>query len=371
MLGILYNCRKDIIMGKSKSKLYGRKNPNKLDWLIAWVFVTAAIAALWMMLGIVIKDAAVYGALTFELVLKSLAFNFDVAYLGNAVVIVVLNSVLIYGSIILLVCGIVALCKKDQKERIPGLVAAFCSAIFFVIYLAFTFEFMGGVGYNAIPLAFPIILILFLVCFAYYMVRGTVMALGNCNIERKAKEPEPEYYDEVEDFVTQPEEKEEKEIEEPQEEPVVEPEEEEEPEVDEVNEESDEFSFDELGKRRKRIPFEKKIKRSTSDTRTRYQMIVSELRKYDFNDRTSIPGETFSYKREKLIFITFSGNTLKVHFRLNPKEFEDSPLPIKDASDVKRFEDVPAFIKIKSDLAARRAVALGERVAEENSVPKK
>lgn len=362
-------------MGKSKSKLYGRKNPNKLDWLLAWVFVTAAVAALWMMIGVIVKDAALYASVAFEDVVKSLAFSTDVNYLGSAVVIVILGTVIIYGSLILLVCGIVALCKKNQKERIPGLVAAFCSAIFFVIFLAFTFEFMGGVGYNSIPLVFPIILILFLVCFAYYMVRGTVMALGNCNIERGEKQPEPEYYDEVEDFIAQPEEEQEEVKEEPKEEPQPqeEPEEEmveEEKEVAE-DEESDEFSFDDLGKRRKRIPFEKKIKRSTSDTRTRYQMIVSELRKYDFNDRTSIPGETFSYKREKLIFITFSGNTLKVHFRLNPKEFEDSPLPIKDASDVKRFEDVPAFIKIKSDLAARRAVALGERVAEENSVPKK
>lgn len=353
-------------MGKTKSKFYGRKNPNKLDWLLAITFGVAAVAALWLMIGVLVKDAALYGVVALEDVLCSLIFSFNPAYLGSALVPVIIGSVLIYGSLLLLVCGIVYLCKKERKERIPGLVAEFCGAIFFAIFLAFVFEFMGGVGKGKMPLVFPIIEILFLACLLCCMGLGVYGAFSDVEIECERKESQEPYYDPIEEPI-QPKV-------EPVEEPEEEPEEIEEPEEEEKEEpqEGDEdFDFDQLGKRRKRIPFEKKVKRSTVDTRDRYQLIVSELRKYDFNDRMSIPGETFSYKREKLIFLTFSGNTLKVHFRLDPKEFVDSPLPVKDASEVKRFEEVPAFIKIKSDLAARRAIALGERVAEENGVPKK
>ena len=100
-------------------------------------------------------------------------------------------------------------------------------------------------------------------------------------------------------------------------------------------------------------------------------MIVNALNEYEFNDRISIPGETFSYKRERLIFITFSGKTLKAHFKLSPRRFEDSPIPAKDASDVKKYEDIPMYLKIKSDLAARRVIALGRELAEKHEVPKK
>lgn len=353
-------------MAKTKSKFYGRKNPNKLDWLLALTFGVIALAALLLMAGILIKDAALYGVVALEDVLSSLIFKFDPSYLGSALAIVIIGTILIYGSLILLVCGIVYLCKKEKKERMPGLFAEFFGALFLAIFLAFIFEFMGGVGKGKMPLVFPIIAIVLMVCLLCCMCLGVYGAFSNCEIECQRKETQEPYYDPIEEPIQPKVEKVEEPEEEVKEEPVVEEVKEEEPQ-----EGDEEFDFDQLGKRRKRIPFEKKVKRSTVDTRDRYQLIVSELRKYDFNDRMSIPGETFSYKREKLVFLTFSGNTLKVHFRLDPKEFIDSPLPIKDASEVKRFEEVPAFIKIKSDLAARRAVALGERVAEENGVPKK
>ena len=168
-------------------------------------------------------------------------------------------------------------------------------------------------------------------------------------------------------------------------EPVIIPEElveEEEEEAEEdfnEDEESDEEveldengnPFGNLGPRRKRIPFENKIKRSKPETRERYKIIVDALREFDFNDRKSIPCETFSFKKEKLIVLAFSGSTLKAFFRLNPAEYEDSPIPVKDATDVKKYQETPAYLVIKSDLAARRAVMLAERIAEERGIPKK
>lgn len=127
-------------------------------------------------------------------------------------------------------------------------------------------------------------------------------------------------------------------------------------------------SFESLGRRRKRLPFENIVKRVKPETRSRYELIVKELRKYDFNDRISIPGETFSYKKKKYIFLTFLGNTLNVHFRLDPKKYSDSTIPVKDVSNIIRYKDLPARLTIKSDLAARRAVLLAKEIVKERKI---
>ena len=156
--------------------------------------------------------------------------------------------------------------------------------------------------------------------------------------------------------------------EEPEEESQPEEEPEEEPELEEEPEDDNPFAN---LKRKKTVPFETKLKKAKKEVKERYKMIVAALREYEFNDRKSIPGETFSYKRNKLVFITFSGASLKVHFKLDPKDFVDSPIPMKDASEVKKYEEVPAFLMVKSDLAARRVIKLATELAEANSVPKK
>lgn len=129
--------------------------------------------------------------------------------------------------------------------------------------------------------------------------------------------------------------------------------------------------FATLNGRKKRVPFETKIKRSPQDVKDRYNELMNILRMYDFNDRISVPGETFSFKRERLIFVNLIGKTFRVYFRLDPKQYSDSKIPLIDCTVIKKFADVPLCIKIKSDLSVKRVQSLTEDIAKENNVPKK
>ena len=353
-------------------KKYGRNNPNKLDYLLAIVCAVIGIAALWISVGISLGDAGTYAGAAFMDLVRGLGFVADAAKNGQSAVVSAYVTVVIYESLLLLVLGTMYLVKKGLKERIPGLVAEFVAAVGMSFFVCFTYEFGFGAAKASVNSFWPLSLIIFIIALLALMVISTYMTF-NTNVDIEiAKKCEVSYVSEEEsEEQEEPAEEEEQPEEEPEE--AEEEEEADEEEADEESEGEDEEGneFSGLGKRRKRVPFENKMRRADVDTRERYKFIVSELRQYDFNDRKSIPGETFSYKREKLIFITFSGSTLKVHFRLNPKDYEDSPIPVKDAGEAKKYEDVPLFLKIKSDLAARRVLLLAQKVIEENNVPKK
>ena len=376
-------------------KKYGRVNLNKLDWLLAIVFVVIGVAALWISLGISIANAGQYAGKAFLDLALALGFVADAGKYGQAAVVSAYSTVIIYGSLCLLILGILYLIKKGLQDRVPGLVAEFVAALGAGFFICFAYEFGFAKTNTGINKFWPLSLIIFIVVLFALMIIS-VYATFNTNVdvslEKKEEEPDDEMVEEEkeepveeeqaqeepEEEPQEEEQEEEQAQEEPQEEPEEEPEQEEESEEEMDEEESSEEDgetsengFNGLGKRRKKIPFENKLRRAEFDTRERYKYIVSELRQYDLNDRKSIPGETFSYKREKLVFITFSGSTLKVHFKLDPKEFEDSPIPAKDASDTKKYEDTPMYLKVKSDLAARRVVALAKRVFEEHNVPEK
>ena len=127
--------------------------------------------------------------------------------------------------------------------------------------------------------------------------------------------------------------------------------------------------YNKLGKRRKHVPFQNKVKQVNPDTKEWYKEIVDGLNKYKFNDRISIPGETFSYKKERLIFLMFVGKTLKIYFKIHPNELKDSTIPVKDVSNIVKYKDLPTCLVIKSGLAARRAISLGGKIAKSKQIP--
>ena len=138
---------------------------------------------------------------------------------------------------------------------------------------------------------------------------------------------------------------------------------------EEENPEEEGSKFDGLGPRRKRIPFENKIKTARPETRARYRTITTALKFYQFNDRKSIPCEIFSYKKKKMIVLTFAGRTLKVYFRLNPADYADSTIPVEDASEIVKYKETPALLVVKSDLAARRVIKLAEDLIGKFNIP--
>ena len=379
-------------MGKNKFKRYGHLKINKLDWLLAISCCLFAIAALWISLGISIVNKGPGAVEAFMTFARGLAFNFSIEN-GQSAVVSMFVCILVYGAALLLCLGCIFLVKVKAKERIAGVVAAFVAAVGIALFTCFSFEYMGGKTVGDLSVFWPVSLIIFIILFVCFMVFD-LYATFNRNLsisldgdkegegEEEDKEEAEPVYEEVVDEEEVTEEVVEEEVEEqPEEQPVEEVAEEELEEIDEdeeeeyVEEETEEEveggKFDGLGPRKKRIPFENKVKRAKPEVRARYKLIVNALREYDFNDRKSIPCETFSYKKEKLIILAFSGQTLKAYFRLNPNDYDDSPIPVKDVSDVKKYEDTPCCLVVKSDLAARRVVLLAERIINERNIPAK
>ena len=237
--------------------------------------------------------------------------------------------------------------EKIRKEKY-GMLYFVLSAV--VIALAILVIILAAIFKNAVLWLFFVFLGLVL-CYLVALLVLEFKKLKERRTEEPAKEPAHEEAPKAE----------EPKAEEPAEEPKA---------AEKPEEKPEEGAFEGLGKRRKRIPFEQRLKRAPAEARVHYKEIIEAVNEYKVSDRKSIPGETISYKKERLMFITLAGNTLKVYFALDPKEFEDSTIPLKDASDVKKFESTPSYLKIKSSLAVRRAMRLAKRVFTEHGVPK-
>jgi len=339
---------------------YGRVRVNKHDWTLALISLYVGFISLFISIGIAQTDAALESLVAFKDVFHGLAFMWS-GKRGCAGIAVV-NSLIFYGALIALVCGIVSLVKKGEKERIGGAVGSFFGMASFTVFLSLIYEF-SSVYQGAVKNFFVFGTMFFAVILVFASGYALAATYGVTNKVVKAPVVEEVKTEEVK--VEEPKVEEKKEEPKPVEEPKKE-----EP-VEEAETEAEEGNFKGLGPRRRRIPFESKVRKAEAEIRARYDEIVGVLREYDVNDRVSIQGETFSYKRDRLVFITFAAKTLKVYFALDPKEFNDSTIPMKDASDAKKFERTPAYLLIKSDLASRRAVTLIRRIMSEHDVPKK
>ena len=163
--------------------------------------------------------------------------------------------------------------------------------------------------------------------------------------------------------------------EEPAEEPVEEEAEEEEPELDEDGDEIEEVEEVQADgtvlkiKRKKRVPFETRLKKSVFDLRHKYYDLRDYIKWYGIKNRISIPGDTFSLKRKKYAFITIVGKHIKLYAAIDPERYEDSPIPVERAT-AKRYEEVPCVLRVKSDLSYRRAKAIIDDVMAEAGIAK-
>ena len=165
-----------------------------------------------------------------------------------------------------------------------------------------------------------------------------------------------------------------KEEEQPAEEPAPEEEpEEEEDEADEEEDETDEEEDEEEGEeqpadsnvpvglnikgKRRRASFETRLKNSEFDLRHKYYDLRDYIKWYGLRNRISIPGDTFSYKRQRYVFVTIVGKHIRVYLGLDPNDYADSTIPVEPAT-AKKYEDLPCLLRVKSDLSYRRAKKL-------------
>ena len=326
---------------------------------------------------------------------KPSKFVHETAYIG-----LVLVLVGIFGALFLIITAIV---KKKPICIIPSLLLGASIA-----YLPFIFMLVIPMIQLGVMRAVPQLLMsgvtgltLFAMFFEFLAIKPLFQDLVNFLDNGKAEQPKPageglseeevkaivekymqEHVDELHPRleVEQPI-KEEPVEEQPAEEPVVEqpaeepapveepveeePEEEEEveDEEEESEEESEEAPVDNSpvgpasrGKRR-RANFETRLKNSEFDLRHKYYDLRDYIKWYGLRNRISIPGDTFSYKRQRYVFVTIVGKHIRVYLGLDPNDYADSTIPV-EAAQAKKYEDLPCLLRVKSDLSYRRAKKL-------------
>ncbi len=118
-----------------------------------------------------------------------------------------------------------------------------------------------------------------------------------------------------------------------------------------------------------RRSFVEKMNKASKETKEKYDELKSYILAYDgIRSRISVAGDSYRFKKELLIKITIAGKTLKVYFALDPHSFDDTALPIYDASDKTCYSEVPALLKVRSDLSLKRAKYLVDKVLKEKDL---
>lgn len=119
------------------------------------------------------------------------------------------------------------------------------------------------------------------------------------------------------------------------------------------------------------VPFEEKLKMISEEDKASYEQIRDYLLAYGFHNRISHTAETFRLHRQEIAKIAIGGKTVKLFLALNPKEYANSTIPVRDSSATKAYREVPTMIKIKSALSVKRAFMLIDDVAKANGQAKK
>ena len=305
-------------------------------------------------------------------------FQHETAYIG--LVLILVAAVVACATIIL------ALAKKKPVLMLTGLfLGAAIAYLPFILILVIPMIQMGVLGSKAmLVLAGVTGLVLFAIYFLYLpvgnMLRGVLDSMAgkkkDCCRNKKGVDEEAvraivkeelgahvdELHKDEEPAPAPVAEKEPEPEPEPEEQPAEEEPEEAEEEAAEEGEEEGEPVVDEKtglvikGKRR-RASFETRLRNSEFDLRHKYYDLRDYIKWYGLRNRVSIPGDTFSYKRQRYVFVTIIGKHIRVYLNLNPNDYADSTIPV-EPSAAKKYEDLPCLLRVKSDLSYRRAKKL-------------
>ena len=104
-----------------------------------------------------------------------------------------------------------------------------------------------------------------------------------------------------------------------------------------------------------RVPFTVRIQEADEDVKNAFNQLKSLLKSYNLNDRVSMGGDSFRLHRVTYCKITMAGKGLKLYLALNPEDYANTTLPIKDASSKAAYRETPLVFKVKSGLSVRRA----------------
>ncbi len=133
---------------------------------------------------------------------------------------------------------------------------------------------------------------------------------------------------------------------------------------------NDQEMWEELPKPKKKL-FVSKLLQAEPELQKMYVDLKEELLSYKLKSRISAQGDTFRNHGDVLCKIAISGRTMKMYFALDPEEYEDTSIPLKDSGDKKKYSAVPLMIRVRSSLSFKRALYLIEQLMKKNNLEKK
>ena len=107
-----------------------------------------------------------------------------------------------------------------------------------------------------------------------------------------------------------------------------------------------------------RIPFQTRIHAADPVMKAHFNELKSDILAYGVKSRISNSGDTFRLHTKTYVKITIAGKALKLYFALDPKDYEDSKMPLADVGHKGIYEEIPLVFKVKSELSLRRAKQL-------------
>lgn len=117
-----------------------------------------------------------------------------------------------------------------------------------------------------------------------------------------------------------------------------------------------------------RIPFTDRITNAEQEIKDLYNELKNEIMSYGMHSRVSNSGDTFRLHCKTYIKMTIAGKSLKLYFALNPEDYEDSKLPIKDVGDKNIYADIPLVFKVRSPLSVKRCKQLIKDVMSKDNL---
>ena len=118
-----------------------------------------------------------------------------------------------------------------------------------------------------------------------------------------------------------------------------------------------------------RIPFQERMKTADKSIRDNYNELKNYILSYGVKSRISNSGDTFRLHTKTYVKLTIAGKGLKLYYALDPKDYENTTIPVLDAGHKGIYEEIPLVFKVKSDLSIKRAKQLvDDAMAKDNLV---
>lgn len=117
-----------------------------------------------------------------------------------------------------------------------------------------------------------------------------------------------------------------------------------------------------------RVPFPERLDAADKDVKANYNEIKAEALSFGLKSRLSNSGDTFRLHTKTYLKITVAGKGLKIYYALDPKAYENSPIPVKDVSSKNIYKEIPGCFKVKSALSVKRAKQLIADACEKDNL---